>query len=74
MLESIAAGSPLQPKSFITREDTGQSVATVFPTGLECLVFIGYTGELWLQPGKGACKLYTNTVTSVRDHRLAYIC
>ena len=24
MLESIAAGKPLQPKSFVTRDDTGQ--------------------------------------------------
>ena len=31
--------------------ENNQWVADVFPTGLEPLLFGGFTGELWMEPG-----------------------
>lgn len=44
-------GQPRLPKPFFTRED-GQVVAPVFPgDGYDELLFRGFSGEIWLQPG-----------------------
>lgn len=45
-----ARGSP-QPQNIRRRPD-GQAVADVFPLGLESLLFGGFRGEVWIQPGQ----------------------
>mmetsp|Transcript_9731 Transcript_9731/g.35647 ORF Transcript_9731/g.35647 Transcript_9731/m.35647 type:complete len:674 (+) Transcript_9731:213-2234(+) len=50
--ESYEANCRLSPPGIYTR-DNGQYVARVFPRGFkENLLFSGYRGEIWIQPGR----------------------
>jgi hypothetical protein len=50
-LDALAAGTPRAPVALRWRAG-GQAVARVFPDSLfEHLLFSGYSGELWLEPG-----------------------
>ncbi|KAK9814745.1 hypothetical protein WJX72_010772 [[Myrmecia] bisecta] len=53
LAETLEAGGETQPHAVITRPD-GQLVLDVFPTGLEPVMFGGWRGEVWIQPGKPA--------------------
>jgi hypothetical protein len=43
---------PLAIKKHPTRHHPDQIVVEVFPSGLEALVWGGFRGEIWIQPGK----------------------
>ena len=50
-VETLEAGAPPKPYSLVQRPD-GQYVADVFPLGLEAMLFPGFKGHVWIQPGK----------------------
>ncbi len=62
-LDALHAGAPRAPTSVrwrradaASQQQQQQAVATVFPESLfEHLLFHGYAGELWLQPGADPC-------------------
>ena len=49
--EALEAGGAPKPNSVRRRPD-GQVVADVFPAGMEALLYGGFRGEAWIQPGK----------------------
>ncbi|PSC73701.1 NAD-dependent aldehyde dehydrogenase [Micractinium conductrix] len=51
--EALEAGGRPRPAALRTRPD-GQHVADVFPSGLAALLWGGFTGEVWIQPGQEA--------------------
>ena len=60
-----AEGAP-QPHALYQRPN-GQWVADVFPLGLEGILYGGFKGELWMQPGKDPTQVH------MRQHPLVLI-
>jgi hypothetical protein len=54
--EAMEAGGQPLPASLSARPD-GQLVADVFPLGLEALLFGGWHGQIWIEPGKPASQV-----------------
>ena len=50
--ETLEKGGAPRPHKLYHRDASNQWIADVFPSGLECLLYGGMRGELWLEPGK----------------------
>lgn len=70
-LEDIAKyGRPLIPGPVRTLPN-GQVAAQVMPTGLfDKVLFQGFTGEIWMEPGVTADRLFETQAVAYRDKRL----
>lgn len=54
LAEALEAGGAPPPASLRVHPTTGQQIADVFPMGIESMLYAGFTGEMWLQPGQPA--------------------
>jgi hypothetical protein len=79
-LEKVKRGSPTVDPAKIRTTNDGRTVVDVFPaSGLDKLLFAGFSGEVWMQPGVKAgevlerCALHYKTPADKRDGKVALV-
>ncbi len=79
-LEKVRRGSPTVDPAKIRTASDGRVVVDVFPSsGLDKMLFAGFTGEVWMQPGIKAgdvlerAAIYYKTPAEKRDGKVALV-